>query len=82
MVAAWASPQSTEVPHREHLEKEFRLYLEKFKGLKEIPRPPFWGGFAITPSRIEFWQGGKFRLHDRIEYSLKEERWIRVRLAP
>lgn len=81
-VAAWASPQSTEVPHREHLEKEFRLYLEKFKGLKEIPRPPFWGGFAITPSRIEFWQGGKFRLHDRIEYSLKEERWIRVRLAP
>jgi pyridoxamine 5'-phosphate oxidase len=73
-VAAWASPQSTVVPHRE--------YLEKFKGSKVIPRPEFWGGFALTPSRMEFWQGGKFRLHDRIEYALKEERWTRVRLAP
>ncbi|TFH27849.1 MAG: pyridoxamine 5'-phosphate oxidase [Bacteroidia bacterium] len=81
-VAAWASPQSTVVPHREYLENEYRRYLEKFKGSKVIPRPEFWGGFAVTPSRIEFWQGGKFRLHDRIEYALKDEQWTRVRLAP
>jgi len=81
-VAAWASPQSTVVPHREYLESEYQKYREKFKGLKKVPRPEFWGGFAITPSRMEFWQGGKFRLHDRIEYALKEERWTQVRLAP
>lgn len=81
-VAAWASPQSEVVPDRETLEKEYGLYLEKFKGLKQIPRPPFWGGMAIEPLRMEFWQGGKFRLHDRFEYSLGKEGWIRIRLAP
>ena len=81
-LAAWASPQSTVVPDREFLEKEYRKYQEKFKGLKAIPRPPFWGGFAISPSRMEFWQGGKFRLHDRIEYTLSGKKWNRVRLAP
>jgi pyridoxamine 5'-phosphate oxidase len=81
-VSAWASPQSEVVPHREFLEKQYLLYQEKFKGLKQIPRPAFWGGMAIAPSHMEFWQGGRFRLHDRIEYSLAEERWTRVRLAP
>jgi pyridoxamine 5'-phosphate oxidase len=81
-VTAWASPQSKVVPDRKYLENEYRKYQEKFKGSKVVPRPPFWGGFAIIPSRMEFWQGGKHRLHDRIEYTLKEERWSRVRLAP
>ena len=81
-VTAWASPQSKVVPDREYLENEYRKYQEKFKGSKVVPRPAFWGGFAIIPSRMEFWQGGKHRLHDRIEYTLKEERWSRVRLAP
>lgn len=81
-VTAWASPQSEVVPDREALEKKYRLYLEKFKGLKTIPRPAFWGGIAITPERMEFWQGGRFRLHDRFEFTLKEEGWTRVRLAP
>jgi len=81
-LAAWTSPQSQVVPDREFLEKEYHKYEEKFKGLEQIPRPAFWGGIAITPSRMEFWQGGRFRLHDRIEYALKEEKWSRVRLAP
>lgn len=81
-VAAWASPQSEEVPGREFLENEYRKYLEKFKTTGEVPRPAHWGGLYITPKRMEFWQGGKFRLHDRIEYSLKDEQWSRVRLAP
>lgn len=81
-LAAWASPQSSVVPDRDFLEKEYRKYQEKFKGLKVLPRPPFWGGFAIKPSRMEFWQGGRFRLHDRIEYTLEEKIWTRVRLAP
>jgi pyridoxamine 5'-phosphate oxidase len=81
-VAAWASPQSEEVPGRDYLEDEYRKYLESFKGSADVPRPKHWGGLYITPKRIEFWQGGKFRLHDRIEYTLKDEKWSRVRLAP
>jgi len=81
-VGAWASPQSTTVPDRDYLENEYKLYLEKFKGSGNIPRPVHWGGFSINPRRIEFWQGGRHRLHDRIEYSLKDEGWSRIRLAP
>jgi len=81
-VSAWASPQSTMVPDRDYLEKEYKLYLEKFKGSGNVPRPAHWGGFSISPRRIEFWQGGRYRLHDRIEYSLKDEGWSRIRLAP
>jgi len=81
-VAAWASPQSEEVPDRKYLEREYRKYLEKFKGSKEIPRPDYWGGFAIRPDHMEFWQGGKYRLHDRISYSVNDEGWSRIRLAP
>lgn len=81
-IAAWASTQSKEVPNREYLEKEYQKYLNKFEGSREIPRPDFWGGFAISPNSMEFWQGGEHRLHDRIEYSLNDSQWRRVRLAP
>lgn len=81
-VAAWASPQSEVMPDRESLERAYLSYLEKFKGEKRVPRPAFWGGFAISPQRLEFWQGGEHRLHDRIEYRLEEQGWSRVRLAP
>lgn len=81
-IAAWASPQSEEVANREYLEKEYQKYLHKFETIQEIPRPDFWGGFAISPLSMEFWQGGEFRLHDRIEYSLQDKLWQRIRLAP
>ena len=81
-VAAWASTQSEVVPDRFYLEREYQKYLEKYKESGDVPRPAYWGGFAIEPKRIEFWQGGKHRLHDRIEYTLKDKRWSRVRLAP
>jgi len=81
-VSAWASPQSEIVPDREYLEREYRLYLDKFENSGDVPRPAYWGGYSITPLRMEFWQGGKYRLHDRMEYTLKDERWSRVRLAP
>lgn len=81
-ITAWASPQSEVVPDRDYLESEYRKYLEKYEGSGEVPRPAYWGGFAIEPIRIEFWQGGRYRLHDRIEYTLKDKSWSRVRLAP
>lgn len=81
-VAAWASPQSEVVPDRNFLEQEYQKYLEKFKGSQEVPRPSNWGGYYIVPLRMEFWQGGKFRMHDRIEYALEDRQWKRLRLAP
>jgi pyridoxamine 5'-phosphate oxidase len=81
-VAAWASSQSEVIPDRDHLEREFQHYLQKFEVSGKVPRPSTWGAYAITPRRMEFWQGGRFRLHDRIEYTLQEEAWNMVRLAP
>lgn len=81
-ITAWASPQSEVIPNREYLEKEFEKYRKRYPEADEVPRPAYWGGYAIIPSRIEFWQGGPNRLHDRIEYTKKEERWNSVRLAP
>jgi len=81
-IAAWASPQSEEIPDREYLEKEFEKYCKIYPDPDAIPRPENWGGYAILPSRIEFWQGGSKRLHDRIEYTLSENGWRSLRLAP
>jgi len=81
-IAAWASPQSEVIPDREYLEKEFDKYQKKYGDSDKIPRPAYWGGYGILPSRIEFWQGGNRRLHDRIEYRKKDERWSLARLAP
>lgn len=81
-VSAWASPQSEVIPDRNYLESEYQRYHKKFEASGEVPRPAYWGAFAISPHRIEFWQGGRYRLHDRIEYRLVKEVWSFVRLAP
>jgi pyridoxamine 5'-phosphate oxidase len=81
-VSAWASPQSEKIPDREYLEQEFEKYRMKFAHMEHVPRPAYWGGYAIQPLRIEFWQGRPSRLNDRIEYTRKDERWTMARLAP
>jgi pyridoxamine 5'-phosphate oxidase len=81
-IGAWASPQSKVVNAREELENKFSDYELKFSE-KNIPRPPFWGGYRIQPQLIEFWQGRQNRLHDRIQYRLqKDNSWKIERLAP
>lgn len=67
-IAAWASRQSRPISKRALLLQEFNAMKEKF-GKGEIPLPDFWGGYRVRPQRIEFWQGGEHRLHDRFEYT-------------
>lgn len=78
---AWISPQSSVIPNRDVLEQKHHDFIIQHEN-KEISRPPFWGGFAIIPSRIEFWQGRASRLHDRMLYTLKKDKWKIERLAP
>ena len=62
-IGAWASKQSRELESREVLMEKVKLLESKHD--KDIPRPTFWGGFALKPDEFEFWEDGDFRLHDR-----------------
>jgi pyridoxamine 5'-phosphate oxidase len=80
-IGAWASNQSSELPSRELLENKIGELTKKFQN-KEVPRPDFWGGYVLTPSEIEFWQGRPSRLHDRILFKLQDDKWKMSRLNP
>lgn len=81
-IGARISPQSEPIESRMQLIRKF--VKESFRwGGKEVDRPEHWGGFAVTPTRIEFWQGRPSRLHDRFLYILQSrDTWKRERLAP
>lgn len=80
-IGAWASQQSTPIPDREFLESRWAEMEQKFPA--DIPVPPFWGGYVLKPERIEFWQGGASRLHDRFEYARQPDgTWRIQRLSP
>jgi pyridoxamine 5'-phosphate oxidase len=82
-ISAWASPQSQVIASREELEQKVKELEQKFKDLPVIEKPPFWGGYRVVPTSIEFWQGRPNRLHDRIRYQLqKDKNWKMERLAP
>jgi pyridoxamine 5'-phosphate oxidase len=66
-VAAWSSKQSSPIKSRALLDAQYEEALARFEG-EEVPRPEFWGGYRIIPSRIEFWKGRSNRMHDRIEF--------------
>ena len=81
-LAAWASKQSTAVKDRAALEERWRQLEAQYTN-KEIPRPPFWGGYLLSPARMEFWQGRPNRLHDRFRYTRQPDKtWLIERLSP
>jgi pyridoxamine 5'-phosphate oxidase len=81
-IAAWASRQSRPISARALLEQQAQVLREKF-GKGEIPMPDFWGGYRVLPERIEFWQGGEHRLHDRFLYRRQADAgWSIEQLQP
>ena len=79
-IGAWASPQSEAIENRAWLERRWDA-LGKEHG-ENPPRPPHWGGYRVIPEYLEFWQGRRSRLHDRVVYTGVDGKWKIARLAP
>lgn len=80
-LGAWASRQSEPLDSRAALEERVKEIEEKFQG-QEIPRPPHWSGYLVVPEKIEFWQQGDGRLHDRFLFTRLPTGWDLARLNP
>ncbi len=80
-IGAWASEQSSVIAGRGDLEQRARE-MEHTYDKVEIPCPPFWGGYRVAPTHVEFWQGRSDRLHDRFCYHQTGDNWSIERLSP
>ncbi|MFA9479656.1 pyridoxamine 5'-phosphate oxidase [Phycisphaerales bacterium AB-hyl4] len=81
-VGAWASRQSVVIGGHDALAEAFAARDREFEG-RDVPRPGFWGGFRLRPRRLEFWQGQRSRLHDRLRYERQDDGgWAVVRVSP
>ncbi|MFD0976981.1 pyridoxamine 5'-phosphate oxidase [Salinimicrobium gaetbulicola] len=80
-LGAWASSQSSVIPSKDFLNRRLEALENEYEG-KEIPKPPYWGGYKVYASEFEFWQGRPNRLHDRIYFTKEENNWKIDRLAP
>ncbi|MDX2356809.1 pyridoxamine 5'-phosphate oxidase [Dietzia sp. PP-33] len=81
-VAAWASEQSQPAATVEELESLYAVAQERLADVDEVPMPDRWGGYRLRPDRVEFWQGGRDRFHDRVECLRREDGWTVRRLQP
>lgn len=80
-IGAWASHQSEPLDSRETLLARVQELEQSYAG-KEVPRPPYWTGFVLSPEWVEFWTQREFRLHDRFLYSYENGTWSMQRLNP
>lgn len=81
-IGAWASRQSRPVASRQELDARFDAMSRRFEG-SDVPLPPHWGGFRLTPHMVEFWKGRSHRLHDRFVYTREPgDSWRLERLFP
>ncbi len=80
-LGAWASEQSRPLDSRETFEQRFAEMTAKFDG-QDVPRPPHWGGYRVTPTRIEFWQDRAHRLHERRLFVREDGNWSEGLLFP
>ncbi len=80
-LGAWASLQSQPLQDRETFEQRVAEFEAKFDGI-EVPRPPHWGGYRLTPDRIEIWYGARYRLHERWQYTRDGGAWSKQMLYP
>lgn len=80
-LSAWASRQSEPIADRASLEVAVADVADRFGG-EDVPLPPFWGGYLVTPDAVEFWQHRDDRLHDRLRYHRLAQEWVRQRIQP
>lgn len=81
-IGAWASKQSSPLANRDELLARVAELEMQYDGI-EVPRPPYWSGFRLLPTRIEFWTAGEYRLHDRVIYEITEDdSWRQYALYP
>jgi pyridoxamine 5'-phosphate oxidase len=80
-LGAWASEQSEPIASRADLDEHLEVATARFAG-REVPRPPWWGGYVVDPFELEFWLSHRDRLHDRFQYRLSERGWGIRRLNP
>jgi pyridoxamine 5'-phosphate oxidase len=80
-LGAWVSQQSSIIPDRKLLDDSMKALEQKYAG-QEVPLPPNWGGWRLAPETVEFWQGRRNRLHDRLRYRRAAEGWSLERLSP
>jgi pyridoxamine 5'-phosphate oxidase len=81
-LGAWSSEQSRPLSSRTQLLENMVARTLEFEDKEPVPRPPFWSGWRVVPSVIEFWQEGKFRLHDRDVYTRNDIAWQHSKLYP
>jgi len=80
-IGAWSSNQSAKLTARSELMDNIKRFETKYKD-QDIPRPPNWNGYIIKPQLIEFWQEMPFRIHDRVVYTLLNNKWEIKKLYP